>query len=147
MARFITETTLTILRGQFRQGRQLYRLHSTVVYESDLLNTRIYVPAGYITDLASVPKLPLLWLMAGGSGAEAAVIHDYLYSTHAVAGRPVTRSEADAVFREAIAASEDVNAPGSLMWLAVRVGGWRAWDAPGPDQPAIVQAAMEIEAP
>jgi hypothetical protein len=43
---------------------------------------------------------------------------------------------ADAVLREAISVDEP-DAPGWLMWLAVRVGGSGSWDAPGPEPPEV----------
>lgn len=36
------------------------------------------VPAGFETDFASVPRIPFAFLMAGGIGERAAVIHDFL---------------------------------------------------------------------
>lgn len=145
MSRFLTPTDLRVMRGQFRQGRQLFALISAVAYESDRLGGIVVVPAGYITDLASVPKIPLAWLAAGGTGTEAAVIHDFLYWVHAFNDEPISRATADAVFREAIAASEDRTAPGWLMWLAVRLGGGGAWDAPGPQQPDHVAVYLNAE--
>ena len=145
MSRFLTSTDLRVMRGQFKGGRQLFELIEDVVYESDLLGGVVIVPAGYVTDLASVPKLPLAWLVAGGTGSEAAVIHDYLYVVHAHNDEPITRATADAVFREAIAASGDTKAPGWLMWLAVRLGGGGAWDAPGPVQPDHVAVFLNGE--
>lgn len=142
MSRFLSPTVLRVLRGQFRSGRQLYALEYPVHYESDILRGDVVVPAGYVTDLASVPKLPLAWLLAGGTGAEAAVIHDFLYTVHTHAGLPITRKTADAVFREAIGASEDTNAPAGLMWLAVRIGGGGSWGDAGPAQPEHVQAYL-----
>lgn len=143
MSRFITTLDIRLLRGQFRQGRQLYQLLGPLIYHSDLLKAQIRVPSGYVTDFASVPRLPLTWLLAGGTGNEAAVVHDWLYTVHSVAGKPISRAKADAVFREAIPASEDPNAPAPLMWLAVRLGGWAAWDADAPDQPAHVRSLID----
>ncbi len=143
MSHFITSLDSRLLRGQFRQGRQLHRLLAPLVYRSDLLNATITVPADFITDMASVPKLPLAWLLAGGTANEAAVIHDFLYTSHSVGGKAITRSQADAVLREAIPASEDPQAPAFLMWLAVRVGGFRSWDADGPLQPPHVRPFVD----
>ena len=147
MSRFLTPTDLRVMRGQFRQGRQLFSLIAAVAYESDRLGGVVLVPAGYVTDLASVPKLPLAWLAAGGTGTEAAVIHDFLYTTHAFNDEPISRATADAVFREAIAASQDKTAPGWLMWLAVRIGGSGAWKSQGPEQPEHVAAFIASESP
>lgn len=147
MSAFITSTDVRVLRGQFREGRQLFQLLNQVAYQSDLLRGIVLVPAGYITDFASVPKLPMTWLLAGGTAYEAAVVHDWLYTTHAFEGKPIERSKADAVFREAIKASEDTKAPAWLMWLAVRAGGGGAWAAAGPEQFEHVDAAIEAAQP
>ena len=147
MSRFLTDLKLTLLRGQFRSGRQLFKLDAPLVYESDRLQATITVPWGFVTDMASVPKLPLAWLLAGGTANEAAVIHDWLYSSHAVGDRPITRAEADAVMREAIPASQDPNAPAVLMWLAVRLGGFGAWNADGPWQPPHVSSVINAQHP
>lgn len=147
MSRFLTSTDVRVLRGQFREGRQLFNLINPVAYDSDLLATVVVVPADYVTDFASVPKLPLAWLAAGGTAYEAAVIHDWLYTVHAVGGKPITRAKADAVFREAITASQDTTAPGWLMWAAVRLGGAGAWREPAPEQSHFVTSIMAIEAP
>lgn len=147
MSHFATDLDIRLLRGKFKQGRQLYQLLAPLVYMSSGWG-RIEVPAGFITDFASVPKLPLTWLAAGGTANEAAVVHDWLYTVHRVGPVDITRSEADAIFREAIPASEDPNAPAFLMWLAVRFGGSNAWDAAGPDQPPTVRAHInELTAP
>jgi hypothetical protein len=74
------------------------------------------VPEGFPTDLASVPRLPVLFLLFGGKARVPAVLHDYLYEQGA------DREYADAVF---LAAMKDE--PGwrrFLMWAGVRLGGW-----------------------
>lgn len=103
-------------------------------YLSDVASQRFEVPEGFVNDLASVPKLPFIYLLAGGIGHAAAVVHDWLYTTH-----QVDRAMADAVFREALGVC---NVPGwkaELMFLAVRIAGGSRWDAPGQEQPEGVQ--------
>lgn len=39
------------------------------------------VPEGFVTDLASVPRIPIAYLWLGGRGKKAAVVHDWLYAT------------------------------------------------------------------
>lgn len=145
MSKFLTETDVAILRGQFREGRQLFRLINPVAYESDLLKAVVVVPTGYITDFASVPKMLFTYLIAGGTAYEAAVIHDWLYTVHAINGKPVSRALADQVLKEAIAASEDTNAPAWLMWAGVRLGGGSAWGNDGPAQPQFVSSVVTSE--
>lgn len=83
----------------------------------------ITVPRGFVTDLASIPRIA--WPLIGPSGmhAQAAVLHDWLYRswTH-----NFTRREADAIFRDAMEDS-GVNAVRKLiLWFGVRlpVGAW-----------------------
>lgn len=59
------------------------------------------VPKGFVTDGASVPRL--LWRIAtpmSGAHAEAAVLHDWLYSLDCLI--KLTHKEADAIFLEAM---------------------------------------------
>ena len=59
---------------------------------------RVVVPEGFVTDMDSVPRLPVAYAMFKGRAVKAAVIHDYLYSIQA------GKSYADNVFLEAMKA-------------------------------------------
>jgi hypothetical protein len=96
----------------------LWRLLAPFVYYSENLGREITVPAGFITDFASVPRLPVAYLLAGGEANEAAVIHDYLYKTHIV-----DRETSDAILDEAMAASGQPWWRRKLMWAGVRLFG------------------------
>lgn len=79
-------------------------------YESAFLGESVYIPDEFVTDFASVPRLPLAYLLAGGRAIRPAVIHDYAYQTHRLplekgGTRPLTREEADNIFREAMEAT------------------------------------------
>jgi hypothetical protein len=78
-----------------------------------------------MTDLASVPRIPIAYLLAGGTSNEASVVHDFLYAT-----RPVTRAIADAVLREASAVTGVPKWRRWLMWAGVRIGGGSHWESP-----------------
>jgi hypothetical protein len=93
------------------------------VYKSDILQTVIVVPEGFSTDFASVPRLPLMFLLAGDEAHEAAVIHDRLYATG-----EVTRDQADAVFKEAALVTGEPAWRVNLMYAGIRLGGWMAWN-------------------
>jgi hypothetical protein len=93
-----------------------------LVYESARYANLFTVPAEFVTDMASVPRLPLAYLLAGDTAHAPAVLHDYLYQT-----QPVGQEAADGLFLEAMA---DDGVPWWRrrgMWLAVRVGGGWAW--------------------
>lgn len=109
-----------------------WTLMKPLVYVSDVARRTFTVPAGFQTDLASVPRLPVVYWLAGDTSSAAAVVHDYLYSTHLV-----DRATADAVLREA---SQCTGVPGWrrwLMWAGVRLGGGSHW---GDDEPPAPQA-------
>lgn len=74
-----------------------WRLYSPLIYLSDLLGP-IIVPVGFETDFASVPRIPVLFFLAGGFAKAPSVIHDFLYSER----NNFTREQADAVFLEAM---------------------------------------------
>lgn len=116
MSQFITKLALeaadTTDSGQWMLTRPL-------IYSSDLLNVLVMVPEGFHTDLASVPRLPVIYALVGDTARAAAVVHDFLY------GRPdlCTRKQADAVLHEACGASGVSSWRAWLMWAGVRLGG------------------------
>jgi hypothetical protein len=91
----------------------------------------ITVPAGFVCDLASVPRFPGMYMLFGGRARRSAVLHDWLYS------RRRDRDFADAVFYEAMRHEEGVMTR-VVMWLGVRLGGWPQYlKNPGPTPGAI----------
>jgi hypothetical protein len=84
------------------------------------------VPAGFATDLASVPRLVpgivRVFFRGELQTAHAAILHDALYHF-----QDVSRSEADALFYEALRATGETRVGAWLMWAGVRLGGWLPW--------------------
>jgi hypothetical protein len=103
-------------------------------YYSELLGHNVWVPKGFVTDFASVPRIPVAFLLAGNSAQEAAVIHDWLYTAHKVGRLEVTRAMADAVFKEAALASDVAGWRAQMMYLGVRIGGAGPYRADGQPQ-------------
>jgi hypothetical protein len=98
-------------------GRAEWRLRDPLIFESALIGLLI-VPAGFVCDFASVPRLPLAFMLAGDTAHASAVVHDYLCRVWIPRGDITWREAAD-VFDEAMK-SEGV--PGwrrMLMRLAV----------------------------
>lgn len=93
-------------------------LLAPLAYYSALLADVVLVPAGFVTDYASVPRAPLTYWLFGGVGDEAAVVHDFLYETGAV-----PRDRADKVYGEALAACGVPAWRRGPMVLAVRLFG------------------------
>lgn len=70
---------------------------------------KITVPAGFVTDLASVPKLARPLFPVYGKWTKAAVLHDYLWSMQGVLGyMRLTQHETNDIFLEAM---EVLNVP------------------------------------
>jgi hypothetical protein len=91
----------------------------------------LVVPCGFITDYASVPRAPLTYLLFGGRGNSAAVIHDFLYQIHLP--KPFDKATADNVFREALGALGYNAATCWTMYKAVDLFGGPAY-ASGPSR-------------
>ena len=82
----------------------------------------IEVPAGFVTDLASIPRM-LHWMIpVNGRHRSAAIVHDYLYTI-----RDRSSAEADAIFLEAMKESGVRWTQRQAMYLGVRMGGWVAY--------------------
>ncbi len=72
---------------------------SDLIYESDIVGP-VSVPAGFETDLASVPRLIVIYELWGNRCHREAVIHDYLYRIDSVP--QASKLQADRTFLEAM---------------------------------------------
>lgn len=82
----------------------------------------VLVPSGFVTDFATVPRLPFAWLLAGRIADRSAVMHDWLYFT-----RDLSRAEADRMFLKAMRAEGVGQLRRMTMYIAVRLFGWLIW--------------------
>ncbi len=103
-----------------------WRLVEAFTYEVGHLGSgeTINIPAGFVTDFASIPPpVSWFWPPAGADYGKAAVVHDWLYA------HPGSRSRnaCDDVFREAMRVLGCSAWKRGMIYSAVRVGGWRAW--------------------
>lgn len=106
----------TPLKLEYLDGKN-YRLIEAFSYDSSL--ETITVPAGFVTDFASVPKLLWNLLPPTGQYGKAALVHDYLYRTHGYSSKIV----ADAIFFEAMKALGVGRCTRNIMYLAVHLFG------------------------
>ncbi|MDY6922644.1 MAG: DUF1353 domain-containing protein, partial [Pseudomonadota bacterium] len=81
-----------------RDGRTTVVVIQPFGYVHDQSGRTIWVPAGYVTDFASIPRVGRWLIPPFGRHAIAAVVHDWLYSV----GEPGRRGEADDIFRDAL---------------------------------------------
>lgn len=121
-----------------RSGRSLWGLQRPLAYTTgDRLRETITVPAGFVTDLASIPRLVWSFYPPDGPWVKAAVIHDFLYYTQGDGiwgrtvgvppGRTYTRRQADAILAEAMADLGIGRWGRFVIWAAVRLGGGIGW--------------------
>ena len=118
MAKFLTD-----LDGRCISDT-VWLLLARLCYQSDEAGF-IEVPAGFQTDFASVPRVPVFYTLFGDRAHREAVLHDYLYRKDAVPC--VDRSVADDVFLEAMAERGKGFFVRYAMYWGVRLGGWTAW--------------------
>lgn len=137
MSRFLTPLRVEEVDDKSSDGRGSWRLLEALAYESEALSATVTVPAGFITDFASVPRIPVAFLLCGDVGHKAAVVHDFLYTV-----RTCGRKAADEVLVEAMAVCGVPPWRRALMWAGVRIGGGSHWAAPGQEQPAHVAAQL-----
>ncbi len=114
-----------------------WRLIRTFVYAWGKLDTgpRIRIPAGFITDFASSPRLFWPIVSPWGKWGKAAIVHDWLYQNRGLLyGHPepgaVTvyrRDTADLIFLEAMKVLGVAPWRRTLMYLGVRAFGFLAW--------------------
>ena len=117
MAQFITELNTKCINDE------KWELITPLIYDSDVLKKQVVVPAGFTCDFASVPRLPLAYLLAGGTATKAAVIHDWLYWNNGC-----TRAQADGVFEEAMKVTGIPLWRRKIMYWAVRMGAGSIWE-------------------
>lgn len=117
--------------GYDADGRPVHELLSDLDYWSDrfgLVRTR----KGFRTNYASVPRLPVIFLVAGDRAHEEAASHDGRYTLH-----DMSRADADDLFYEMLGApkilEQQKNVPELLrkaMYQAVHLFGQSAYDKP-----------------
>jgi hypothetical protein len=118
MSKFLTSLEAELVKDE----PATWRLTSPLIYQSDVAKQTFTVPTGFVTDLASTPRLPFVYELAGGVANMASVIHDWAYSTH-----PVSRAMADAILKEASAVTGVPAFTRWIMWAGVRLGGASHW--------------------
>ena len=100
----------------------IWQLTKPLIYRSELLNRIIVVPKGFQTDLATVPRVPIIYSLWGHRAHREAVVHDYLCRT----GIPfeITVWKANSVFLEAMGSTGKPAYIKYPMYAGVAVGCW-----------------------
>ena len=124
MSSFLSELITSEVDGTAQEGRGIHRIHEPFVYQSDILGKTITVEAGFLTDFASVPRLPLVYFLFGGVARKSAVIHDWLFHHHEVCDMDT----ANLVLREAAQAEGIAHWRKMGIYLGVKFGGKSSWE-------------------
>lgn len=110
MGKFLTPLRVEQISDSVTE-KSRWKLIEPLVYKS---NSRgfIIIPEGFITDFASVPRIPIVHALYAGRGDKQAVLHDYLYTAPHRTQPPdplgtqhgviVTRAVADCIYRGAL---------------------------------------------
>lgn len=93
---------LIIKKVCVQDGKTIFELHEPLTWTNGIKTVTVPGP-GFQCDLASVPRIPLAYLIVGGMGEVAGTCHDYLYRegailTDGLVTRESTRKEADDIF-------------------------------------------------
>jgi hypothetical protein len=100
-------------------------------FRYQILNTTLVidVPAGFVTDFASIPRG--LWALASPHGfySRASIIHDFLYWD-----QRCTREQADRIMQIAMEESAVSFAERQAIYAGVRAGGQSSWDGNAADR-------------
>lgn len=120
---FLTQLEVVEASETANAERGEWELAQPLIYRA--LNGSVYtVPAGFKTDFASVPRLPLLFALLGDVAHEAAALHDYLYT----APHPCSRDRADSLLREAAIGSGVHGWQAAMLYYGVRLFGGSHWE-------------------
>jgi len=90
----------------------------------------VRVPKGFKTDFASVPRI-FFFLPDWATYSKAPVLHDWLFRSKQITGKPITRKRADDIFLEAMLVDWRNHRSryfvAHMEYWAVRIAGWLAW--------------------
>ena len=111
-------TLINVARPAGSNGK--WRMLSPLIYQGN--KDSFTVPCGFETDFASIPSA-FRWLIPRhGKYDAAAILHDFLYVY-----QPVSRKDADGLFRKVMKELGVGRFKRHLMYRAVRFGGKKAW--------------------
>jgi len=120
-SQFLTDLECKLVHSGW--WRNTWELTAPLRYYSALAREIIEAPLGFRLDFASVPRVPIIWWIYGGTVHRPAAIHDLIYRTGLY-----PRRTGDLIFREAIQVDGGGRFVQDTMYMAVRIGGWRAYN-------------------
>lgn len=119
-------TFTTPLDVEYLDGRN-WRLIADFEFASDVLERIVRIPAGFVTDFASIPRPLWALLPPTGPYGKPAVVHDMLYRFPACVTPTVTFREANAVLLEGMIALRVGLVTRTVIVVGVQLFGWIVW--------------------
>ncbi len=101
-------------------------LHTDLIYRVGNTRDSIVVPAGFVTDFASIPKELQSVFSALGPYLVAGIVHDYLYWEQGPNG--CSRAEADGIFRLVMIENNASFFEYQAMYTVVNLAGLGSWN-------------------
>lgn len=134
---------LTALAGEWIDDER-FELLKPLRYQSDILLKEfptikdgiLEIVDGFVTDFASVPRVPIVYELFGDKAHHESVPHDFMYQTHVV-----PKSVADRVFLEAMAVRGKPPYIRYPMYWGVVLGGQSSYDS-GPSRYLVLNDAL-----
>ena len=129
MSSFLTPLVVEPLDGRRWRIAFPFRYHVGSRYSNKI----VVVPPGAVTDFASFPLWRLLfwWLPYWAKYSKPSPIHDELYRSKQIIGKPITRKRADEIFLEAMLVAWKDKKLGKFVaymeYIGVRLFGWLVW--------------------
>ncbi|MBA4708752.1 DUF1353 domain-containing protein [Aquitalea aquatica] len=127
MSAFLSDLATVLVDDTAASGRGIWKVLEPLRYQSDILGKTITVEPGFLTDYASVPRVPLLYLLFGDTTHKAAVLHDWLYHHHEVCDEDT----ANLVLLEAAKVARIPAWRRLGIYLGVKIGGESSWEEDG----------------
>lgn len=117
------------------------RLIEAVIYHVGGMESKdqIVVPAGFVWDGGSVPRLFWNLVDPWGSASKAYLLHDWLYAT-----QERSRLVSDAILMEAMEVLNVALWKRKAIYLGVRMGGWLAWGQHRKELATIAKKATSV---
>jgi hypothetical protein len=127
MSEFLTSLEVMEVNDLLESGRGIWKVVAPFKYQSDILGKTIQIEPDFLTDFASVPRIPFAYWIFGDTSHESAVIHDWLYHHHEVCDEDT----ANKVLLEAMTV-EGISAWRRWgIYLGVKIGGKSGWESDG----------------
>ena len=125
--KFLTELVAECVDDLACDGRGIWKVMEPFRYYSAILDRMIEVEPGFLTDYASVPRVPVAYLLFGDTSHKSAVIHDWLFHHHEVCDE----ATANKVLLEAMKAEGIPAWRRAGIYAGVCIGGLPSWEEDG----------------